>query len=333
MQKMKTVERSSMDQDDENYYGNVRSFNKASSDDPKSENDYGNVTVNKDIRDTSGPSPRPGRRVCIWVAVGLAVVCVLQVILNIYLCIRAYSTSGEDLMKITRYDDLIKERDQLQTSYTNLIKERDQLQTSYNNLIEERDQLQTSYNNLIKERDQLQTSYNNLIKERDQLQASYNNLIKERDQLQTSYNNLIKERDQLQASYNTLIRQTCPHDWIKYGLSCYYISSTEKNWADSRQDCLNRGANLVIINSIEEQAFIAFLRARKGRFWIGLSDIKVENTWEWVDGTRLSTSYWYKGEPNNQNNEDCAEILTSVTDESWNDIDCKTTKLWICERL
>uniref|UniRef100_A0A8C1UG18 C-type lectin domain-containing protein n=1 Tax=Cyprinus carpio TaxID=7962 RepID=A0A8C1UG18_CYPCA len=41
--------------------------------------------------------------------------------------------------------------------------------------------------------------------------------------------------------------------WITYKHSSYFISSEWKNWTDSRRDCLQRGADLVIINIEEEQ--------------------------------------------------------------------------------
>uniref|UniRef100_A0A3P9AQC6 C-type lectin domain-containing protein n=1 Tax=Esox lucius TaxID=8010 RepID=A0A3P9AQC6_ESOLU len=174
--------------------------------------------------------------------------------------------------------------------------------------------------------------YNNLTKERDQLQTSYNNLTKERDKLQTRYYNLIKERDQLQGSYKNLTHYLCPQSWIKNGSSCYYISTVLKSWTDSRQDCLDRGGDLVIINSREEQALI---KSFSYRAWIGLSE-DIKKSWRWVDGSPLTTSYWNSGEPNNMGGtEDCVEILIVHKDLflAWNDASCKDPKHWICERL
>uniref|UniRef100_A0AAZ3Q1K0 C-type lectin domain-containing protein n=1 Tax=Oncorhynchus tshawytscha TaxID=74940 RepID=A0AAZ3Q1K0_ONCTS len=170
--------------------------------------------------------------------------------------------------------------------------------------------------------------YNTLTKERDQLQTSYSSLSKEREQLQTSYNNLTKERDQLQTCNKY---GTCPQDWIRSCCSCYYISTDEKTWDGSRKDCQVRGANLVIINSREEQALI---KAFNKKAWFGLTDIEVEGTWRWVDGTPLTTSYWNKGEPNDLQGEDCALVDNTQKDPvvAWNDVPCNLKNGWICER-
>ncbi|CAB1327008.1 unnamed protein product, partial [Coregonus sp. 'balchen'] len=281
----------------------------------------------------------------------------------------------------TRYNNLTKERDQLQTSYNTLTKERDQLQTSYNTLTKERDQLQTSYNNLTKERDQLQTSYNNLTKERDQLQTSYNNLTKERDQLQTSYNNLSEERDQLQTSYNNLseerdqlqtereilnrrltnLKQTYSEGWQKFESSWYFLSTETQIWKESREDCLERGADLVIINSDKEQGrerererervdmgvqgegmikhmYLSqqqtFLFNLKNTVWIGLTDSVTEGTWKWVDGRPLTTPrYWYDKQPDNAGptgDDNCAEIHKDQCPlKAWNDLSCDSKLNWI----
>ncbi|KAI4885065.1 hypothetical protein NFI96_000864, partial [Prochilodus magdalenae] len=235
----------------------------------------------------------------------------------------------------TSYTNLTIERDQLQTSYTNLTIEKDQLQTSYTNLTIERDQLQTSYTNLTIERDQLQTSYTNLTIERDQLQTRYTNLTIERDQLQTRFEEVKNERDELETNYTTVMHQlrilgeshqkfSNLGEQIVYGRKrwrradrMYYISTERKRWSESRQDCRQRGADLVTINSRRKKDFIEILRQGQTA-WIGLSDQDSEGVWKWVDGSSLTTGFWRSGEPNSAaGDEDCV-----VTDSNWADYPC-----------
>ncbi|XP_060920099.1 CD209 antigen-like protein A [Labrus mixtus] len=112
------------------------------------------------------------------------------------------------------------------------------------------------------------------------LQTSNNNVTKERDQLQTSNNNVTKERDQLQTNLNG------QQGWTYFSGTFYYISSLKKSWQESRAGCLNRGADLIIVNSEEEQNFA---RSFKQYPWMGLTDAETEGTWKWVDGTLLTT--------------------------------------------
>uniref|UniRef100_A0A668SIM6 C-type lectin domain-containing protein n=2 Tax=Oreochromis aureus TaxID=47969 RepID=A0A668SIM6_OREAU len=112
--------------------------------------------------------------------------------------------------------------------------------------------------------------------------------------------------------------------------SLYYVSSTKNTWNDSREDCLQRGADLVIINSREEQNFI---REFKTRTWIGLTDAAKEQTWKWVDGTTLTISFWDTDEPNSYlGDEDCGEIWSYTKENTWNDALCDRNNVWICER-
>ncbi|XP_064817442.1 C-type lectin domain family 4 member F-like isoform X2 [Oncorhynchus masou masou] len=234
----------------------------------------------------------------------------------------------------TSYNTLTKGRDQIQTSYSALTKERDQLQTSYNTMTKERDNLQTSYNTMTKERDQIQTSYNTLTKGRDQIQTSYSAMTTERDQLQTSYNTMTKERDQLQTERDFLNWRLTNLSWQKFESSWYFLSTESKTWKESRQDCLKRGADLVMINSDKEQTFLFNL---KKRVWIGLTDSVKEGTWKWVDGNPLTTRYWNDNQPDSKDptgEEDCVEIHTDWTPlKAWNDMSCDRKLNWICEKV
>ncbi|XP_013883364.1 C-type lectin domain family 4 member E [Austrofundulus limnaeus] len=117
--------------------------------------------------------------------------------------------------------------------------------------------------------------------------------------------------------------------WAYVHPSFYYISSTTKSWEESQQDCLQRGADLVIINTNEEQDFT---RQFNRLTWIGLRNIT--NQWTWVDGTPLTKNYWGEGEPNNliRVDDKCVEIRFFKTENSWNDIPCTTSNYWICEK-
>ncbi|KAI4887817.1 hypothetical protein NFI96_027054 [Prochilodus magdalenae] len=230
------------------------------------------------------------------------------------------------------------ERDQLLTSYTNLTKEKDQLLTSNTNLRKERDQLKTSNTNLAKQRDQLKTSNTNLTKERDQLQTSYTNLAKERDQLQTSYTNLTKERDlqlqnqrECQKKFSNLVR-ALQEGWMFFDSSIYLVSTEKKSWSDSRQYCTQRGADLVIINSTEEQDFTERLR-RGEKAWIGLTDRDREGVWRWVNDSALTTGFWRSGEPNGETQENCV-IIGDETDpvKNWADYPCSDRFVGVCEK-
>ncbi|XP_053533496.1 C-type lectin domain family 6 member A [Ictalurus punctatus] len=203
--------------------------------------------------------------------------------------------------------------------FTILTTEKDQLQSTYTALIIEQDRLQTSYNKLTVERNHLRTRYMRMTLERDQLQTSYNNLTIERDQLQ-------RERDGYRSTLDLCYKGRC----FNFDSSVYCMSNETKIWEESRQDCTNKGADLVIINSKEEQVFIG-KQLGSSRAWIGLSDRAAEGDWKWVDGTPLTTAFWAEWEPNNVGEEDCAEIFSS-NGNFWNDQKCSNNKHWICER-
>ncbi|XP_056154031.1 C-type lectin domain family 4 member E-like [Lampris incognitus] len=131
----------------------------------------------------------------------------------------------------------------------------------------------------------------------------------------------------------------CPQDWHLFNSSCYYISDDSDDWDLSQSFCQGEGAHLAIVTTVEEQTFLWDLLPREhwNGFWIGVTDGHTEDEWKWVDGTRLVSSFWEDGEPNNHLDEDCVYIVKTLKHErvavkSWYDSPCHLSWRFICEK-
>uniref|UniRef100_A0A452S6K6 C-type lectin domain-containing protein n=1 Tax=Ursus americanus TaxID=9643 RepID=A0A452S6K6_URSAM len=121
----------------------------------------------------------------------------------------------------------------------------------------------------------------------------------------------------------------CPWKWELFQGRCYFFSQTQDIWKDAISACQNLRAQLVVINSTEEQKFLKSWNVRNNqRTWIGLSDHHNEGSWKWVDSSPLQLSFWKEGEPNNHGDEDCVELYS----DGWNDNRCNTENFWTCEK-
>uniref|UniRef100_A0A8C8DER5 C-type lectin domain-containing protein n=1 Tax=Oncorhynchus tshawytscha TaxID=74940 RepID=A0A8C8DER5_ONCTS len=192
-------------------------------------------------------------------------------------------------------DQLQREKDQerLVTERKTSYRERE---TSYR----ERDQLQ-------REKDQLQRE--RLVTERETSYRERNTRYREKDQLQREKDQLQREKDQLQREIETLdmiIRGSYPQGWRIFKTSSYGVSSEKKFWAESRQDCRERGADLVIVNNEEDQRFI--------------------------NGINAGVCLDWDGQPNNLGDQDCVEFNShrSTPLSVWNDKVCSIPLLAGC---
>ncbi|XP_039674264.1 CD209 antigen-like protein E [Perca fluviatilis] len=202
-------------------------------------------------------------------------------------------------------------------------------------LTEERDRLNSRLTEMAKELDRLkQTAELSSIKANltERLQASDNkssSLTEERDRLNSSLTEMTKELDRLKQ------KKTCPAGWRMFSSSCYLLSAESGSWEKGRQDCRERGADLVVIENSEEQTFLSDFIKKDTWYWIGLTDRDEEATWKWVDGTPLTLKNWKRGQPDNGRGchqcgkEDCAHI--GPTTAEWNDLSCEKVMYWICE--
>nr|XP_046192660.1 CD209 antigen-like protein C isoform X1 [Oncorhynchus gorbuscha] len=262
-------------------------------------------------------------------AVCFGVLCVLQVTLNISLRLAFFHSN--------------REREQLNGCYntTGLAQVGDQPDSSsIMDLCTERDQCRMNRNQLERERDkekmdkkQLLERYTALATERDRLRNRVSLLTNEKVVLSSCGTERVVEGSGMAVqTMRTVLK--CPKGWRMVGSSCYFLSTERKTWEESKLDCLARGADLVIINSRQEQKLLYQLDGLL--VWIGLTDSVNEGTWKWVDGTPLTTSYWKRGKPDHggTNNKDCVEVYhRDNVLANWNDAPCNHMLHWICEKL
>ncbi|XP_071368303.1 CD209 antigen-like protein A isoform X1 [Centroberyx affinis] len=151
--------------------------------------------------------------------------------------------------------------------------------------------------------------------------------------LQSSYYDLAEERNNSQKKpCEETEEERCPHRWLTFGSSCYYTSSERRSWDQSRQACLQREADLVIINSREEQDFLSQFAVAA---WVGMTDRDEEGIWKWVDGTPVISDrlQWAPGQPDDAfGGEDCGDIRVMLDFIGLNDYNCSAKNSWICEK-
>ncbi|MCB9746279.1 MAG: VCBS repeat-containing protein [Alphaproteobacteria bacterium] len=102
---------------------------------------------------------------------------------------------------------------------------------------------------------------------------------------------------------------------------------TERTWSEAQTACQALGADLAVLDNLEDQAFIADMGI--GNAWIGLSDRDTEGSWLWVDGSGLDNADWSEGEPNNYGDgEDCVHLTGGG--DAWNDRPCGDRLAALC---
>ena len=125
-------------------------------------------------------------------------------------------------------------------------------------------------------------------------------------------------------------------EWIVHKGSCYLLVRRELNYQHASQDCTNRKSYLTEIQSAEENRFVAGMEGSNTKdLWIGYNDRNNEDHWVWTNTGMIGTyTNWYPGEPNNRNDQDCANIWKSKKSTQWDDKDCDESRgqWFVCEK-
>jgi hypothetical protein len=118
------------------------------------------------------------------------------------------------------------------------------------------------------------------------------------------------------------------YTWTENSSNGHYYAFTDvKSWADAQSEAVVVGCNLVTIRNQSEHdwLFSTFVsQVTETGVHIGINDINVEGTWEWISGEPVTFTNWYPGEPNDSyGGEDEGLIFSNnsinVTPGEWND--------------
>ncbi|XP_047455949.1 C-type lectin domain family 4 member A-like [Mugil cephalus] len=181
--------------------------------------------------------------------------------------------------------------------------------------------------------------FSSVTEERDLLNTNLTEMTEERDLLKTNLTKIIKTMNTLRNLLKQ--RKTCPKGWKMFSCTCHFLSEASGSWYEGRQDCKNRGADLVVIDSPEEQKSISVFI--KKDTWIGLNDIEKEGTWKWIDGTPMTlkeSNFEMESDPSESGEEEMEEDagpvdkqnqtpINSLADHE-EDIENNTTKTYHC---
>lgn len=124
----------------------------------------------------------------------------------------------------------------------------------------------------------------------------------------------------------------CPNGWTRFNNYCYLVSTTSTySWSQAQAYCRSLSADLVKINSAEENEFVLSLVRKLApslkQIWIGLKWNK--NGFYWIDLSVPVYKSWAPQHPNGNANEPCVQMwinngqhLPKYASGYWNDIDC-----------
>ncbi|NXX44081.1 MRC1 protein, partial [Tricholaema leucomelas] len=123
-------------------------------------------------------------------------------------------------------------------------------------------------------------------------------------------------------------------DWIIHNHKEYYFSEESMPMEKARDFCRKHGGDLAVIQSESERTFLwkyIFYKDWGNNFYIGLS-VSLDKTFRWMDGTPVNYVAWAPNEPNFANNDENCVVMYTQTG-GWNDLNCGSVELFICERL
>ncbi|KAM9263902.1 killer cell lectin-like receptor subfamily B member 1B allele C [Morus bassanus] len=122
----------------------------------------------------------------------------------------------------------------------------------------------------------------------------------------------------------------CPTGWMLRGTKCYWVASGVNPWSESKQDCVNQNAELVMPGDQDELDFIKEMVQKPRRyFWIGLSVPSAGKGWTWLNGSCLDQSRFLLSSWNESRSRRSCGVFKEGTISSES---CSSGLQWICQK-
>ncbi|XP_077159613.1 macrophage mannose receptor 1-like [Paroedura picta] len=124
----------------------------------------------------------------------------------------------------------------------------------------------------------------------------------------------------------------CQNGWKRHGLSCYLSGQALGTFSQAKEFCERNKGSLVFIQDRYEQAYLTSLVGLRPEkyFWIGISDIKEGETFNWTNGHLLTFSHWNAGMPGQ--NHGCVAMRTGTAAGLWDVVSCEEKAAFICKQ-
>ncbi|XP_029360762.1 C-type lectin domain family 4 member G-like [Echeneis naucrates] len=182
------------------------------------------------------------------------------------------------------------------------------------------------------------TEQNRLLKkEKMDLERRTKELSRERDRFNWTIGVILQHDSfSVNAHCPQKVCRPCLDSWVPFQSKCYLFANSDYSsnwmtWLQSRDKCREKTADLVVIESQEEQEFISNHTEKYNDdnhgYWIGLNK---DSTWMWADGSNLTFTFWSTNEVTSSGY--C--VLSSPHADpsgSWKIAWCRMKNRYICE--
>ncbi|XP_041347274.1 C-type lectin domain family 4 member C-like isoform X2 [Gigantopelta aegis] len=144
-------------------------------------------------------------------------------------------------------------------------------------------------------------------------------------------------KPQLCYQHSGTVQKDCPKGFVRNEDSCFWFSPYATKWISARSYCKVLGGDLAVVDNQDTDNFLGgYLKriAKKNAcYYLGASDIAVENNWKWVDRKdhHMHYSNWAVGQPQSQHIHEHCLAVNESSRFKWHDIICSLKNYFICE--